>query len=267
MEELYDQLYLNNDINEDTFIKELDKLLKKGNEINYLQVFFSPAGIFYRLGTILHLAIRFGYNKIIKFALEKEADIAEAYTTHHMHFVDAPSDNGSWNSLEYAIIQYNSFQNIKYGNCFELLKNTFLAKYSVYGLHQLDIACARGNWSEIEKHLTPSLVNKSINVRSPVWPGMTPILIASKFGHWDVVDRLVDFGASLLVRDFKGNTVLHYMSVHNHYDRRFFIHNEDTFGSYTGMSHFHIACKFCPETIDIVEKYLKQVLEFRQTWK
>ena len=86
---------------------------------------------------------------------------------------------------------------------------------------------------------------------------MTPILIASKFGRRDVENRLVDFGASLFVRDFKGNTVLHYMSVHKYCDKRFFIYNEDTFGSYTGMSHFHIACMFCPATIDVVNKYLE----------
>ena len=32
----------------------------------------------------------------------------------------------------------------------------------------------------------------------------------------------------------------------------------DTFGTYIGESHFHIACRLCPETLDIVEKYLKQ---------
>ena len=127
MEKIYKQLKTNKDINEDSYIKELDKLLKKGNNIDQI---FSPSYIVYELGTILHLAIRSGYYKIVKFALEKKTDIAKAYKTRYYRQYNIVS--GSWNSLEYAIIKYNSFQNIKYGNCFELLKNKFLATYSIH---------------------------------------------------------------------------------------------------------------------------------------
>ena len=70
---------------------------------------------------------------------------------------------------------------------------------------------------------------------------------------------LFDVGAHYNHRDVGGNTILHYLSSYDYSDRQFFIHpNDNTFGEFTGMSHFHIACMFCPDTLDIVKDYLNQ---------
>ena len=83
--------------------------------------------------------------------------------------------------------------------------------------------------------------------------------IYSEYGHQEVITRLLDLGASPKVRDSQGNTALHHLAVIPNIkscDKRLFIYDEDTFEKESGMCHFHIACHFSPETLDIVYKHI-----------
>ena len=142
---------------------------------------------------------------------------------------------------------------------YEIVKEHCLEKYSRFGLQPLHTACAIGNWSEIEKYLDSTNFDKVIDAESPLWAGVTPLLIAAKFRQMPVVTKLLDLGASPRVRDCEKNTPLHYLSTYGLYDKRLFIYeDEDTFGHLNGASHFHIACQFCPSTIDVVKIYLEK---------
>ena len=243
-----------NEVNvEDDVIRELDKLLKQGGDID--ATFFKDPMLYY--GTMLYESIRFRYGKIVNYLLQNGADISK-------NFVIGGEEEGSidfedkylfrpFTVFEFAITRYSQDPE-KYREVYQLIKDKGLQLCSRYGLNLLHLECALGNWSEVEKHLDPSNINRPIDVESHVWPCMTPLLIAAKFDRQCVVSRLFDLGASPKCRDTKGNTPLHFLSTYKNYqcDHRFFIYeDEDTFGSYNGMSHFHIACRLSPRTLNV----------------
>ena len=90
--------------------------------------------------------------------------------------------------------------------------------------------------------MEPNLLNSCIDRKSPVWTGMMPILIAAKFNHIAVVNRLYNLGADFKAKDAGGNTVLHYLSSYNYCNKKFLIFDiVDTFGDYICTSHLQIA--------------------------
>ena len=82
----------------------------------------------------------------------------------------------------------------------------------------MHIACAVGDWSNIEKYLDSTNFDKHIDAESPIWACVTPLLIAAKFRRMSVVTELADLGASLRVRDREKNTPLNYLSSYGLYD-------------------------------------------------
>ena len=58
-------------------------------------------------------------------------------------------------------------------------------------------------------------INATVDADSPFWAGMTPILIAAKFDHIELVQQLLNFGALCNDRDSGGNTALHYIISQN----------------------------------------------------
>ena len=93
---------------------------------------------------------------------------------------------------------------------------------------------------------------------------MTPLMIASKFHRVDVMNGLLELGASITAQDVEGNTPLHFSTAYRYFDKRLFSDdNESTYSKQDGMSHFHIACRYCNDdwsnihTIDIAKNYLK----------
>ena len=229
----------------------------------------------YGIGSILQRAVCFGLDKVVSYVLEKGANIAEDTFAHDL------GEYGGyvWNSLELAIIQHTNPDD-NYGKnykVFELLKEKSLEKYSTFGLHPIHIECAIGVWSEIEKYLDePGIVNKTIAVESPLWGGITPLLITAKFylpfdeiyslefgkrikpsvNYEEIISRLLDHGASPKARDSEGRDSLHYLYLRDSFDERLFTYEDDSTSKY--ISQFHIACAFCPKTLDIVKNHLER---------
>lgn len=238
---------------EDELILKLDCLLPTGNIIDFT------------LGeerkTILHESIQQAYPKLVKYALNAGARIEREFISHSIlqpHEQYNTFGIRPWNAHEYAIVLYAAESN-KYREIYNILNDECLKNYYSYGLRPIHILCATGNWNPLEKDLKNFSNNNFIDNKSPIWPGMSPILIAAKFNHQNIVNKLIEFGVSMTARDSGGNTILHYLSSYGKYDRRFFIYDKhDTYGDFTGMSHFQIACLFCPDTLDIVQKYLDQ---------
>ena len=107
--------------------------------------------------------------------------------------------------------------------------------------------------------MEPNLLNSCIDRKYLVWTGMTPILIAAKFNHIAVANRLYNLGTDFKAMDAGGNTVLHYLSSYNYCNKKFFIFDTvDTFGDYICTSHLQIAYIFNSKTLDITQKYLDQ---------
>ena len=145
------------------------------------------------------------------------------------------------------------------GNFIDIIAENVLEMFSHYGLTQLHILSTTNHWDRIQSHIeSKASLNQAIDVDCPLWGGMTPILIAAKFKRNEMILNFFKAGASVLSRDAKGSTLLHYMTAYGYYDERFFIYeDENTFDSLTGMSHFHIACHYCPCTLDAVKTYLE----------
>ena len=225
------------------------------------------------LAVVLHDAIWRGFENIVKMMLRKEASMTLKVLLQELYEEDDEDSMGCeheyvgpWNALELAIlVQYVVPQdNPSSLNIFKLLEKTYLDKYTSHGLSPIHTASASGNLVEIKSLIEKNteIINAKISDNSPVWPGMTPLLLAAKFNRQDVIAALLDLGASPEARDDLGNTPLHFLSIYETYDESYkrlflFDNNDDTFSLLTGKSHFHIACQYCPETLDIVESYLK----------
>ena len=257
MEELYKEFLRVGPIPEKTFVFKLQQLLSKGANIDINLT--NTANGNYGFGTILNMSIYYEYQKIVQFVIDEGASFAELFLLRHYYYgIDANYVLHPWNSLELAIIKMSA-DPIKGIEIYKMVKKKSFELYSCFGLHSIHVQCAIGNWSQIVEVMEPNLINSCIDLKSPVWPGMTPILIAAKFNHIAVVNKLYDLGADFKATDAGGNTVLHYMSSYNYCDKKFFIFDKvDTFGDYTGTCHFHIACIFGSKTLDITQKYLDQ---------
>ena len=262
------------EVDESEYIKDVEKHLENGGEIDV-----RINNSFERDGTILLRSVRYGCSRIAEYALKKGANIANKMevSTSFMGFDDYSSSRWTWNALEISILGLKKRDSCRSPNndvnrVYEYVKNESLEKYTSFGLHQLHIECAKGDWSEIVKCLEfePDLVNKRIVVESPVWPGMTPLLIAVKFYKLDLITKLVELGASPRARDADGNTPASILCEYKlylrpysqpHYEKLFVFFEEETFNheNISDVSHFfRIACEMCPKTLDIVKTYLRQ---------
>lgn len=245
------------ELDEDDYIKKIEKHLEEGGDID---VRLNRANMSRMvMGTILHHSIWFGYPKIVKFALEKGAKLNLEAVRSGLATIRRNSDLFKWNALELAILRWELTP--IFTEIFEIVKAKSLELYSTFGLHPIHLYSVAGRFIP-DEYLTPSLINKTISVHSPLWPGLTPLYLAAKFYRPNLVQILLDNGASGKVRDSSGNTPLHFMSVEGHYDSRdsrLFIHDEeDTYGDWTGEAHFHIACKSSKR--NVVKQYLKEGL-------
>ena len=264
--------------NEDHYIKYLDNRLESCRNID--SIIQEPGEKEDR--TVMQIAIIFGYEKIVKYCMNRGARIEHEFPLYDDDAYDYLDDDFQhlyWNSLEAAILlctpPYRERFTDEYLNrrlrIFEMLLVRCAESYVRYGLHPIHIECAFGVWSAVKKivHVQPEIINKTISEKSRLWPGMTPLLIAAKFNCREVALRLIDLGASPKARDSDRNTPLHYISSYSNYatgefdlvynEKWFIFDEEDTFGGFfSGLSHFHIACRMCPDNLHVVEKYLKQ---------
>ena len=217
-------------------------------------------------GTVLTHAIKCGFDQIVRYALKKGASITTEIQLNSSEFFRCK------NAIEMVKICKTSNSTSSDMKIFEMLKEKSLELFSSYGITSFHIDCAAYPriWRFILDPDGPEL-NASIDIDSPLWAGMTPLLIAAKCNSLENVDELLESGALSNARDPRGNTPLHYVLCHNSIDdirsdfnkpwifrELFVMDGSDTFDTLTGESHFHIACRLCPETFDIVEKYLKQ---------
>ena len=267
MERLYTELekkfnFGNQKLSHEVIFSKFDKLLKSGENIDKKLE---------NQGTILLKSIKWGDGKIVEKILDAGADVSIEskfrLTDTHDYYSDVPEKyyDYSWNALEFAILRFKS-KSKKYLATYELVKRKSLQTTAAFGLTELHIECALGHVDEIDKHIQQSNVNKKISSESSIWPGMTPLLIAAKFDRRDVLDRLIDFGASPNCHDLMGNTPLHYMWRYKYFDKRFILYDDNTFGFHEGCGthQFHIAClASCVEdnndnSIDVVEHFLQR---------
>ena len=234
---------------QDDCIKKIEQYLKSGGHIDDTDDTSDENT------TILHNAVHSECENILKFALEKGANIGKAAKVREqrdIHGTYLVSSLRYYNALEAAIFYKANNRSCK------ILCEKSLEMYQIFGLTQLHIECAKGNLLEVEKYLEFDLLNKVIDVECPIWGGMSPILIAAKMNRQDVVNRLVDLGVSTLDRDAEGNTLLHFLVFHGIYDDRFINYSQDdTYSRVNGMSHFHIACMFCADNIETVKALLE----------
>ena len=248
------------DLNEDDSIKKIKNHLEEGGEIDARIEWANNL----KLGTILHHSIASGSRKIVQYVLDNGANLTlEAQESVKCDSFSVLSEK-RWNALELAILR-PSMQTCS-DEISEMIKKKSFELYSQFGLHPLHIDCVRGKISS-EYYLTPSNINKIISIDSPMWPGLSPLYLAAKNYHEKLAQRLLDLGASPKVRDLARNTPLHFLSEQNKLvDDRLFIHDEeDTFGDWTGESHFHIACKSVQLEVrfkaqfdlNLVKKFLK----------
>ena len=248
-------------IDENRYLAKLKKYAEEGGDIESTinEANFNNE----RCGTILHSTTRMGYCKVVKYILDKGADISK------MIFLpkrDRKFLGSFFNALEFAILTEELYsKEDRYRRIFEMIRDKSLEAYSSFGLLEVHIACARGSLPEIKNLLNPTNINKIISEKSPIWAGMSPLLLAAKFLREDVMSLLLDLGASPKIRDSRGFTALHYLCrlelkrFRSFDTRKLFIHDEEsTFGGKLGVSHFHIACLNFPYTHHKVKKYLDQ---------
>ncbi|XP_067667712.1 ankyrin repeat domain-containing protein 50-like [Haliotis asinina] len=74
------------------------------------------------------------------------------------------------------------------------------------GNNVLHFAC-RGGDVEVVKYI---LSENMVNIDSRGWKRMTPVMMAARTGHRDVVESLVRKGANVLLRGASKNTILHF---------------------------------------------------------
>ena len=108
----------------------------------------------------------------------------------------------------------------------------------------MHIQCATKQDDQLKRSIDPVTMNKAVDPTSPLWAGMTPLLIAAKFHNMPLVRWLIKQKASPAGRDSKGNTPLHFLHVSSYYNENLFLHDDSTdkTGAFNGMNHFHIAC-------------------------
>ena len=250
---------------QDEYIRQLERFLARGGKIDLLLWYCD------NYGTVLAHALLCGFNRIVQYVLEKGANITADF---RCGFCNIELFNLR-NAIEIALYRRNFLVNglFEYIKSYDMLKGRCLKLFSSHGLTSFHIDCAVGmdNWScKLEDYLKTVDVNATVDADSPFWSGMTPLLIAAKFHHFDLVEKLLNFGALPTARDVGGNTALHYLypAVWASRDvrhwlvdcakRLFIFDGSDTFGTFTGESHFHIACKLCPEMLETVKKFLEQ---------
>ena len=209
----------------------------------------------------LHDSISNLYKKIVEYELERGASITKESDIKWESDDTLKYSWQSWNALEVAIIVSSTWPSDDALYIYQKLEEKSLELFSSFGFHLIHLESARGNLSEVLKYIEeePSFIDKKIGMESTIWAVMTPLLLAAKFDRRDIVNKLLDLGASPKNRGPKGSTALHYLTSYAHFDERLFIYDEkDTFDELTGLSHFLIACLFGSATIDIVKTYLKQ---------
>ena len=261
MEARHDKIkFCKKEKDQDEYIKQLELSLAGGASIDLM---FTYKDIH---GTVLAHAVKHGFDKLVRYALDQGASItAEIKWNENADFKFS-------NAIELSLSQINRFKDSK--SCikiFDMLKEKSLELLSSNGLTSFHIDSSIqwfNTWScQLEDYLQTVDLNATINADSPFWPGMTPLLIAAKFKNLNLIIQLLEYGALATTRDSGGNTALHYLY---HYDimvfklkkfvdyakRLFVFDGKDTFGTYTGESHFHIACRLCPITLKYVKKYL-----------
>ena len=210
MDQIYNDIESTEELNQEDCIKRISELLAK--HCNFEQAIAVDSSNEYevKLEKILHLSIHYGREKIVRYLLNQGVNMTKLYP--HECDVDDDYWGRPWSTFEISIVTYfTNRSNNKHLQIFESMKEKALMICSTYGLHPMHIECASGDWRKMEKFLKeePGLLNKPIDAQSPIWPGMTPILISSKFDHIRSIKRLLKLGAHPLVRDSKGNTVLH----------------------------------------------------------
>ena len=225
------------------FIEEFEIFLKEEIVTSLKKQYFTK---------ILHRSLLRGMIIVSKYAIDKGVHMDEKFLFEHTNPGNAIYQGMNLDSFETAILIESR------DNVCQIVIEKGLEMCSPFGLTQLHVECAKGNWVEVEKLLEPDVINKSIDIESPLWKGMTPLLIAAKFCRTDVADRLVELGANPFVQEPEGHTPLHFLYRYKITRKEWFAFDyEHAFGSFP-ESYFHIACSFCPDTLDIVKKYLER---------
>ena len=246
--------------NQSAYIEKIEKHLQEGGDIDvYIKQSIEP-------GTILHHAIILGLTKLVKYLIDHGADVTKEMILIQDHQEDRIFLYRLWNCFEIAIIVNTEGMASKNRNgiIFNMLRDKCMVLYSQLGFHQIHIASAYGDMEKISEYLDPNTLDQYIDYESPFWAGMSPLLVSAKFGHHSNASRLLKKGAEPGFCDKYNNTALHYVSSNSYYFPYMydlFIRNDDieaTFGSLHGMSHFHIACQYYPDTQEELLDFLKQ---------
>lgn len=168
-------------------------LVKKGAKVNHMNI---------KHWTTLHFACLGGNKEIVKMILE------DPIITDVKKEVDRRTKGWSWTPLHFACKTT--------GDTLDIVKlliekgANINAVESVYRSSSLHAAALNGA-TKIVKYL----IDKGADVNAKNKKNWTPILFASKFGHFDIVRMLYEKGASLSASTEKLNTCLHFATLRN----------------------------------------------------
>ena len=141
----------NDDEYQEKYILTLEKHLQEGGNIDKI---ITPRDVFngdnrglHEPATILFHAINAGDEKIVKYALDKGADITKEVKTGfffefvHKHNAPDPPEEWVWNALELSIWKRSEdyTHSLSYINIYGMLKEKSLQLFSPFGLLPLHV--------------------------------------------------------------------------------------------------------------------------------
>ncbi|XP_067660904.1 ankyrin repeat domain-containing protein 50-like [Haliotis asinina] len=146
---------------------------------------------------ILHCACRGGGAEVLKYILSKDMVDINSLGHRKRTPVIVAAERGQKEVVELLV---------KHGADLSLSERS--------GGNILHHVCQRGHYKLVKYVLSLNMVD----IHSRWWMKRTPVMVAAKYGHKEVVKLLVNHGANLLQSDKRGDNILHLVCFAGHSD-------------------------------------------------
>ncbi|XP_067660925.1 ankyrin repeat domain-containing protein 50-like [Haliotis asinina] len=146
---------------------------------------------------ILHCACRGGGAEVLKYILSKDMVDINSLGHRKRTPVIVAAERGHEEVVELLV---------KHGADLSLSKRS--------GGNILHHVCQRGHYKLVKYVLSLNMVD----INSRWWMKRTPVMVAARYGHKEVVELLVNHGANLLLSDIRGNNILQLACTAGHID-------------------------------------------------